>query len=105
MASSQGVHWKVAVSNLEAIIEDLKALPPDRLDSAADYIHKIKTISHLERAAIIDRTSGSLTKEEGDDLARAIDEGCEQVDERDSIDPGEVLVNQQRRRQVDTVLE
>ena len=39
------------------------------LDRAADYIHKLKTISHAERVAIIDRTSGSLTKEEGDELA------------------------------------
>ena len=74
---------KVAVSKLEAIFEDLKALPPDRLESAADYIHKLKTISHAERVAIIDRTSGSLTKEEGDELARIIEEGCERIDERD----------------------
>ncbi len=71
------------MSKLEAIIEDLKTLPPDRLDSAAAYIHKLKTIGHAERAAIIDRTSGSLTKEEGDELARIIEKGCEQVDERD----------------------
>jgi hypothetical protein len=71
------------VSKLEAIVEDLKTLPPDRLDSAADYIRKLKTISQSERAVIIDRTSGSLTKEEGDELARTIEEGCEQDDERD----------------------
>jgi hypothetical protein len=74
---------KVAVSDLETIVEELKTLPPDQLDSAADYIHKLKTISRAERMAIIDRTSGSLTKEEGDALARIIEEGCEQVDERD----------------------
>ena len=74
---------KVAVSKLEAIFEDLKTLPPDRLDSAADYIHKLKTVGRVERAAIIDRTSGSLSKEEGDELARIIEEGCEQVDEHD----------------------
>jgi hypothetical protein len=71
------------VSKLEAIFEDLKGLPPDRLDRAADYINKLKTISPAERVAIIDRTSGSLTKEEGDDLARTIEEGCERIDERD----------------------
>ena len=74
---------KRAVSKLEGIFEDLKTLPPDRLDSAADYIHKLKTIGQVERAAIIDRTSGSLSKEEGDELARIIEEGCEQVDEHD----------------------
>jgi hypothetical protein len=51
---------KVAMSKLEAIFEDLKGLPPDQLDKAADYINKLKTISHAERLAIIDRTSGSL---------------------------------------------
>jgi hypothetical protein len=74
---------KVAVSKLEAIVEDLKGLQPDQLDSAADYIQKLKTISHAERVAIIDRTSGSLTKEEGDALARIIEEGCERIDERE----------------------
>ena len=71
------------MSNLESILEDLKTLPPDRLESAADYIHKLRTISDAERTAIIDRTAGSLTAEEGDELARIIEEGCEQVDERD----------------------
>jgi hypothetical protein len=56
------------VRKLEAIVEDLKGLPPDRLDSAADYIHKLRVISNAERVAIIDRTSGSLTAEEGEEL-------------------------------------
>ncbi len=68
---------------LESIVEDLKALPPNRLASAADFIHKLRTTSDAERSAIIDRTAGSLTPEEGDELARIIEEGCEQVDERD----------------------
>lgn len=71
------------MSKIEAIVEDLKTLPPDRLDSAADYIHRLKTISRDERVAIIDRTAGSLTPEEGDELARIIEEGCEQIDEHD----------------------
>jgi hypothetical protein len=40
-------------------------------------------ISRTERAAIIDRTAGSLTTEEGDELARIIEETCERVDEHD----------------------
>ena len=71
------------MSSLESILEDLKSLPPNRLASAADYIHKLRTISDAERTAIIDRTAGSLTVEEGDELDRIIKEGCEQVDERD----------------------
>jgi hypothetical protein len=75
--------YKEAVSKLETIVEELKTLPPDRLDSAADYIHRLKTISRDERTAILERTAGSLTAEEGDELARIIEEGCERIDERD----------------------
>lgn len=71
------------MSRLEAIVEELKNLPPDRLESAADYIHRLTTISAAERAAIIDRTAGCLTAEEGNELARIIEEGCEEIDERD----------------------
>lgn len=71
------------MGNLESILEDLKTLPPNRLEIAADYIHRLRTISDAERAAIIDRTAGSLSAEEGDELARIIKEDCEQVDERD----------------------
>jgi hypothetical protein len=63
------------------IVEELKALPPDRFDSAADYIHRLKTIGRAERTVILERTAGSLTAEEGDELARIIEEGCERVDE------------------------
>lgn len=71
------------MSKLETIVEELKTLPPDRLDSAADYIHRLTTISRAEKTAILKRTSGSLTPEEGDELARIIEEGCERIDERD----------------------
>lgn len=71
------------MSNIETIVEDLKHLSPHRLESAADYIHRLKTISDAERSAIIDRTAGSLTAEEGEALARIIEEGCEQIDERE----------------------
>jgi hypothetical protein len=71
------------MSKLEAIFEELKTLPPDRLESAADYIHRLKTISPADRLSIIRRTAGSLTPEEGDELARIIEEDCERIDERD----------------------
>ena len=41
-----------------------------------------KTISDIERAAIINKVAGSLSSEEGDELARIIEETCERVDER-----------------------
>jgi hypothetical protein len=76
-------NFKEAVSKLETIVEDLKTLPPDRLDSAAEYIHRLKTIGRVERTSILERTAGSLTPEEGDELARIIEDGCERIDERD----------------------
>jgi len=72
------------VSKFETIVEELKTLPPDRLESAADYIHRLKTIGSAERVAILNSTAGSLTPEEGDELALIIEEGCERIDERES---------------------
>ena len=71
------------MTKLEAVIEDLKALPPSNLERAADYIHRLKLITDQERHAIIERTAGSLTLEEADELERIITEGCERLDERD----------------------
>lgn len=69
------------VSPLEAIVEDLKSLPPARLEAAADIVHRLKRISEEERQAILARTAGALSPEEADELNRVIEEGCEKIDE------------------------
>jgi hypothetical protein len=69
------------MTKLDAVIEDLKALPPSNLERAADYIHRLKLITDQEHHAIIDRTAGSLTRDEADELERIIADGCEQLDE------------------------
>jgi hypothetical protein len=51
-------------------------------ESAAHAPVPAKTISDIERAAIINRVAGSLTFDEGEELARIIEETCERVDER-----------------------
>lgn len=61
----------------------MKALAPSKLQRATDYIHRLNRISDRERDAIVNRTSGSLTREEADELERIIAEGCERLDERD----------------------
>ena len=71
------------MSSLETIVEDLRSLPPGKLDLAADYIQRLKRISQEERQAVLKRTSGSLSPEEANELEKAIEEGCERVDERD----------------------
>lgn len=65
------------MSLLENIIEDLKLLPPDKLRLAADFIQRLKPISQEERQTILARTGGSLSREDADQMERAIEEGCE----------------------------
>jgi len=69
------------VSSLENIVDDLKVLPPARLEVAADFVHRLKRISEEERQSILTRTAGAISPEEADDPERAIGEGCEKIDE------------------------
>ena len=69
------------MSPIETIVEDLKALPPARLEVAADFVHRLKRISEEERNAVLTRTAGALSLEEADELERVIEEGCERIDE------------------------
>ena len=71
------------MAKLQDIFEELKTLPPEGLERVADYIHRLHSASQQERKALLRRTAGSLSHEEADELARIIEEGCEQVDERD----------------------
>jgi hypothetical protein len=66
---------------LETIVEDLKSLPPDRLEMAASYIRQLKPVSKDEREAGLARTFGCLSPEEADEMERIIEEGCEQINE------------------------
>ena len=69
------------VSPLEDIVEDLKSLPPARLEVAADFVHRLKRISEEERQAVLAQTFGSLSREDADAMEKAIEEGCEQINE------------------------
>jgi hypothetical protein len=71
------------VSRLESIVADLRSLPPGKLELAADYIERLKRISDEERQAVLARTFGSLSREDADAMEKAIEEGCERIDERD----------------------
>ena len=82
-AKHEAWYFGRSVSKLEAIVEELKTLPPERLETAASYIHRLHSSSRAERKAALKRAAGSLTNEEVDELARIIEEGCEQIDERD----------------------
>ena len=69
------------VTSLENILEDLKELPPDRLELAANYIRQLKPTPKEERDAALARTFGCLSPEEAGELERVIEEGCEQINE------------------------
>jgi hypothetical protein len=71
----------VDVSHLESIVDDLKSLPPDRLEVAASFIRQLKPISQAEREAALARTFGCLSPQEADEMERVIKEGCEQINE------------------------
>jgi hypothetical protein len=71
----------MVVSPLENIVEDLKSLPPGKLEVAADFIQRLKRISQEERQAILAQTFGSLSPENAEAMERAIEEGCEQINE------------------------
>lgn len=69
------------MGSLENILEDLRSLPPDKLEEAAVYIRQLKRVSPEERRTILARTAGSLSPEVADEIEKAIEEGCERVDE------------------------
>lgn len=69
------------MSRLESIVEELKTLPPARLEAAADFVHRLKRISEEERQALLAQTCGSLSAEDADAMEKAIEEGCEQINE------------------------
>jgi DNA-binding transcriptional regulator/RsmH inhibitor MraZ len=71
------------MAKLQDILEELKTLPPEGLERVAEYIHGLQRTKQKERKALLRRTAGSLSHEEADELARIIEEGCEQIDERD----------------------
>lgn len=71
------------MSTLEIIVEELKALPPPKLEEAAVLIHGLREKTRAERLAALERSSKILSDEEGAALERAIEEGCEKIDARD----------------------
>jgi len=71
------------VSPIDSILEDLRTLPPARLEVAADFVQRLKRISEEERRSILTRTAGVLSPEEADEWQRIVEEGCERIDQRE----------------------
>jgi len=63
-------------------IDELRRMPADRLEEAADYIHALleeRRVRRERRERMIDETSGSLAGEEGEALEDALAE-CSTID-------------------------
>jgi hypothetical protein len=69
------------MSPFKEIVEELRSLPPGRLEVAAAFVHRLSRITDDERRAILANTAGVLTEAEAEELERVIDEGCGNVDE------------------------
>ncbi|MCX6929403.1 MAG: hypothetical protein NT154_40240 [Verrucomicrobia bacterium] len=68
------------MSTLEMMVEELKSLPPAKLQEAAGYIHRLKLASVEPRRDALERSFGCLTGAEGEELDQAITANCERID-------------------------
>ncbi len=66
---------------LETIVEDLKRLPPARIDDAAWFVHGLIESENGSRAAVLKHTATALSAEDVAEMEKAIAEACEEVDE------------------------
>jgi hypothetical protein len=68
------------MSTLEAAVEELKSLPPAKLDEAAGYIHQLKLASMAARREALERSFGCLSATEAEELERGVATNCERID-------------------------
>ena len=59
----------------EIIVEDLKSLPTDKLEMAANYVRQLKPTCQEERQTALDRTFGCLLQGDADAMLNAPGEG------------------------------
>ena len=68
------------MSTLEATVEELKSLPPAKLEEVAGYIHKLKVAGSQARSRALERSFACLTPAKADELEHAISNHCERID-------------------------
>lgn len=71
------------MSTLEMIVAELRTLPPPKLEEAANLIHRLRAGTRTERLAALEKSAAILTDDEGAELERVVEEGCEKIDPRD----------------------
>ena len=67
------------MSSIEAVVEDLKALPPHRLAEAARYIHSLRAASGPNEFRGLEHAGGMLNSEDAAAMERALAD-CRQID-------------------------
>lgn len=71
------------MSTLERIVEELKTLPPPKLEEAAALIHGLREHTRADRLAALRRSASILSPADGEELERIIAENCERIDPRE----------------------
>lgn len=61
-----------AMSTLEMTVEELKSLPPAKLEAAAGYIHRLKLANTKPQRGALERSFGCLTAAEGEKLDQGL---------------------------------
>jgi len=69
------------MSALEAIVEDLKTLPPDKVEDAAWFVHALVVDSVSARAAMLKRTATALSGADVAEMEKAIAQASGEVDD------------------------
>jgi len=65
------------MASINHIVEDLRSLPPQKQDVAADLIRRLKATGEGSSPLSLSLTSGSITDAEASELERIIEDGCE----------------------------
>jgi len=68
------------MNQIELVVEELKQLPPAKLQHVADLVHRLHETHRNERRRALAETAGCMTPAEADTFQRSIDEACERID-------------------------
>lgn len=76
------------MSQIEIVVEELKQLPPAKLQDVADLVHRLHESHRNERRRALAETAGCMTPAEADAFQQSIDEACERIDAEPNGDVG-----------------
>lgn len=70
------------MTTLETLVEELKALPSEKLAVAAHYVRHLTENTLSERRTVLERLAGSWTQAEAAEMESALRE-CRRIDPRE----------------------